>query len=69
MKKIMIFIGGYLPGRKYGGSVTSISNFVDCLGMNMSYGLYVTTMILKKPLRIKILAKVGIELAMLRFCI
>ena len=32
MKKIMIFIGGYLPGRKYGGPVTSISNFVDYLG-------------------------------------
>lgn len=32
MKKIMIFIGGYLPGKKYGGPVTSISNFVDYLG-------------------------------------
>ncbi|MBR4731246.1 MAG: hypothetical protein IK081_00600, partial [Lachnospiraceae bacterium] len=32
MKKIMIFIGGYLPGKKYGGPVTSISNFADYLG-------------------------------------
>lgn len=32
MKKIMIFIGGYLPGQKYGGPVTSINNFVSLLG-------------------------------------
>ena len=32
MKKIMVFIGGYLPGEKYGGQVTSISNFVEVLG-------------------------------------
>lgn len=32
MKRIMVFIGGYLPGEKYGGPVTSISNFTDLLG-------------------------------------
>lgn len=32
MKKIMVFIGGYLPGEKYGGPVTSISNFVELMG-------------------------------------
>lgn len=30
--KIAIFIGGYLPAKKYGGPVTSISNLVDNLG-------------------------------------
>ena len=28
---VFIFIGGYLPGKKYGGPVTSIENFVNCL--------------------------------------
>ena len=28
---IFIFIGGYLPGKKYGGPVTSIENFVNHL--------------------------------------
>ena len=32
MKKIMVFIGGYLPGEKYGGPVSSISNFVELMG-------------------------------------
>lgn len=32
MKKVMIFIGGYLPGEKYGGPVTSIHNFTEQLG-------------------------------------
>lgn len=32
MKRIMVFIGGYLPGEKYGGPVTSISNFTELLG-------------------------------------
>lgn len=31
-KRIAIFIGGYLPAQKYGGPVTSISNFVELLG-------------------------------------
>ena len=30
-EKIAIFIGGYLPAKKYGGPVTSISNMVDNL--------------------------------------
>lgn len=32
MKKVMVFIGGYLPGKQYGGPVTSIKNFSDALG-------------------------------------
>ena len=32
MKKIMVFIGGYLPGEKYGGPVTSIYNFTEIFG-------------------------------------
>ena len=32
MKKIMIFIGVYIPGKKFGGPVTSIYNFTECLG-------------------------------------
>ena len=32
MKKIAIFIGGYLPAKNYGGPVTSIANLVDILG-------------------------------------
>lgn len=30
--RIAIFLGGYLPAKKYGGPVTSISNLVDNLG-------------------------------------
>lgn len=30
-KTIVVFIGGYLPGKKYGGPVTSIENFVNQL--------------------------------------
>ena len=30
-KTIVIFIGGYLPGEKYGGPVTSIENFTNQL--------------------------------------
>ena len=30
-KTIVIFIGGYLPGKKYGGPVTSIENFINQL--------------------------------------
>lgn len=32
MKKIMAFMGVYLPGEKFGGPVTSIKNFSDCFG-------------------------------------
>ena len=32
MKTILVFIGGYLPGEKYGGPVTSIWNFTENLG-------------------------------------
>lgn len=31
MKTIVIFIGGYLPGKKYGGPVTSLENFTNQL--------------------------------------
>ena len=30
--KIVIFIAGYLPAKKYGGPVTSIANFVEVMG-------------------------------------
>lgn len=32
MKKVLVFIGGYLPGQNYGGPVTSIYNFSELLG-------------------------------------
>ena len=31
-KAIAIFLGGYLPAKKYGGPVTSISNLVENMG-------------------------------------
>ena len=34
MKTIVIFIGGYLPGKKYGGPVTSLENFTNQLHDN-----------------------------------
>lgn len=37
--KIMIFIGGYLPGEKFGGPVTSIYNFTELFGD--TYEIYV----------------------------
>ena len=35
-KTIAVFIGGYLPAKKYGGPVTSICNFADILGDDYS---------------------------------
>ena len=32
MKKILIFIGGYLPGHKYGGPLTTVKNLTEALG-------------------------------------
>ena len=32
MKKILVFIGGYLPGYKYGGALRSLVNLVNLLG-------------------------------------
>lgn len=32
MNKVLVFIGGYLPGNKYGGPIASISNFADLCG-------------------------------------
>lgn len=32
MKKILIVMGGYLPGYKYGGPVQTVKNMTDCLG-------------------------------------
>lgn len=37
MKKIVIFLNGYLPARKYGGPVTSIVNLVESLGDKYSF--------------------------------
>jgi glycosyltransferase involved in cell wall biosynthesis len=31
-KRVLIFVGGYLPGFKFGGPIRSISNMVDSLG-------------------------------------
>lgn len=41
MKRILVTIGGYLPGRNYGGPVTSISNFVELL--KKEYEIYIVT--------------------------
>ena len=41
MKNIVIFIGGYLPAKKYGGPVTSISNLTQHLGNE--YNFYIIT--------------------------
>lgn len=41
MKKILVTIGGYLPGTKYGGPVTSITNFVNLL--YSKYEIYIVT--------------------------
>ena len=32
MKTILIILGGYLPGYKYGGPVQTVKNMTDCLG-------------------------------------
>lgn len=32
LKKILIIMGGYLPGYKYGGPVQTVKNMTDCLG-------------------------------------
>ena len=37
MEKILIFIGGYLPAKKYGGPVTSIVNLVDNLSFRFEF--------------------------------
>lgn len=37
MKKVAIFLGGYLPAKKYGGPVTSIVNLVDNLGDDYAF--------------------------------
>lgn len=37
MKRIAIFLGGYLPAKKYGGPVTSIANLVENLGNEFSF--------------------------------
>ncbi len=42
MKKIMVFIGVYLPGKKYGGPVTSIRNFTEALGDDYSVRIVTT---------------------------
>ena len=39
MKNIVIFIGGYLPAKKFGGPVTSISNLVEHL--HNDYNFYI----------------------------
>lgn len=37
MNKVLIFLGGYLPAKKYGGPVTSIYNLVENLGNDFSF--------------------------------
>ncbi len=41
MRRVLIFTGGYLPGKKYGGPVVSISNFVNLCGDNLD--IYIVT--------------------------
>ena len=41
MKRVLVTIGGYLPGKNYGGPVTSISNFVELL--KDEYDIYIVT--------------------------
>ncbi|WP_161601406.1 glycosyltransferase [Paenibacillus luteus] len=41
MKKIMIFTSGYLPGKRYGGPVVSINNFVNLCGDD--FEIYIVT--------------------------
>lgn len=41
MKNIVIFIGGYLPAKKFGGPVTSISNLVEHL--HNDYNFYIVS--------------------------
>ncbi|MEH7378272.1 glycosyltransferase family 4 protein [Neobacillus drentensis] len=41
MNKILIFATGYLPGKNYGGPVTSISNFVNLCGDELD--IYIVT--------------------------
>ena len=36
-KRIAVFLGGYLPAKKYGGPVTSIANLVDNLGEELDF--------------------------------
>lgn len=41
MKRVLVTIGGYLPGKNYGGPVTSIANFVELL--QDEYEIYIVT--------------------------
>lgn len=41
MKRVLVTIGGYLPGKNYGGPVTSVSNFVNLLKDN--YEIFIVT--------------------------
>ena len=41
-KRVLIFVGGYLPGFRFGGPVRSISNMVDSLGDNFDF--YIITL-------------------------
>lgn len=42
MHRILIFIGGYLPGKKYGGPVISITNLVSAIGSDFEVFIVTT---------------------------
>ena len=42
MKKVLIFLGGYLPARHYGGPVTSMKNMIEHLGDDIEFFLVVS---------------------------
>jgi hypothetical protein len=37
MKKVLVFVGGYIPGSKYGGPISSIFNLVEALKSDISF--------------------------------
>lgn len=46
--KVAVFYGGYLPGEKYGGPVTSIYNFTELLGDDIEIFIICTNHDLKE---------------------
>ena len=37
MKKVLVFVGGYIPGSKYGGPISSIFNLVEALKSDICF--------------------------------
>ena len=37
MKKILVFVGGYIPGSKYGGPISSVFNLVEALKSDIRF--------------------------------